>query len=586
MISKINKVIKNEYFLTVLMAIISYVTMCKQDSLISYNIHSWLILCLLLIIFKKSLNLKKEKKYNKHIVIISFIFSFLILSGRILYAFQSNPYESFWRELFQFKSLIYLFGNFNIIYCILINVIPKLCDLDIKKVISNEIKIKPRTVFLISFIVIFLAWIPYFLSYYPATITPDSVGELTQIVDNFTHISNHHPVIHVLFIAIPFKIGMALFNNINSAVALSTITQMIILASIFAYLIKFLYEHKIKALILVLIVLYFAFVPMHGYYSIVMWKDVIFAGCLLLLTIQTIKLYEKKKITIKNSISFIIISILTVLFRNNAIYMYFIYAFLAFVFFRKDYKQLIAIFAIVFGTYFIINGPVYNYFDVTRSASSEYIAMPMQQIGRMAFKNVEFNQEEKELLNKLMPLEEMKKNYNPQVSDGIKFNKNYNAQVFDNNKAAYFKLWVRLVFKHPSIASEAYLTSTLGYWYPGVMYWSVANNIEENELGVYTSPKISNKVIDFTKKIEKRDYPIINITWSIGLCFWILVLCIYICKQKQGWKSLYVYVPVFGIWLTMLIASPVYAEFRYVYGAFTCLPLLMIYPFMKINKNK
>lgn len=583
--SLIKKIIKNEYFLAVLMAIISYVTMCKQDSLISYNLHSWLILCLLLIVFKKSLNIKEKKKYNKHIIIMALIFSFLILSGRILYAFQSNPYESFWRELFQFKSLIYLFGNFNIIYCILINIIPKLCELNNNRLMNNNNSLKPRTVFLISFIIILLAWIPYFLSYYPATITADSVGELSQIVDNFTHISNHHPVIHLIFIAIPFKIGMGLFHNINFAVALSTITQMIILAAIFAYLIKFLYNHKTNRLILIIVTLYFALVPMHGYYSIVMWKDVIFAGCLLLLTIQTVKLYEKKEITVKNSISFIIISILTVLFRNNAIYMYFVYVFLAFVFFRKSYKQLIIIFGIVFGTYFIINGPVYNYFNVTRSASSEYIAMPMQQIGRMAFKNVEFNQEEKKLLNKLMPLEEMKKNYNPQVSDGIKFNKNYNAKIFDNNKFTYFKLWLQLIIKHPGIAGEAYLTSTLGYWYPGVMYWSVANNIEENALGIYPSPKINNRVIDFTKEIENRDYPIVNITWSIGVCFWILALSVYVCKQKKGWKSLYVYVPVFGIWLTMLIASPVYAEFRYVYGAFTCLPLLLVYPFMENNKK-
>ena len=583
--SLIKKIIKNEYFLAVLMAIISYVTMCKQDSLISYNLHSWLILCLLLIVFKKSLNIKEKKKYNKHIIIMALIFSFLILSGRILYAFQSNPYESFWRELFQFKSLIYLFGNFNIIYCILINIIPKLCELNNNRLMNNNNSLKPRTVFLISFIIILLAWIPYFLSYYPATIIADSVGELSQIVDNFTHISNHHPVIHLIFIAIPFKIGMGLFHNINFAVALSTITQMIILAAIFAYLIKFLYNHKTNRLILIIVTLYFALVPMHGYYSIVMWKDVIFAGCLLLLTIQTVKLYEKKEITVKNSISFIIISILTVLFRNNAIYMYFVYVFLAFVFFRKSYKQLIIIFGIVFGTYFIINGPVYNYFNVTRSASSEYIAMPMQQIGRMAFKNVEFNQEEKKLLNKLMPLEEMKKNYNPQVSDGIKFNKNYNAKIFDNNKFTYFKLWLQLIIKHPGIAGEAYLTSTLGYWYPGVMYWSVANNIEENALGIYPSPKINNRVIDFTKEIENRDYPIVNITWSIGVCFWILALSVYVCKQKKGWKSLYVYVPVFGIWLTMLIASPVYAEFRYVYGAFTCLPLLLVYPFMENNKK-
>jgi hypothetical protein len=48
---------------------------------------------------------------------------------------------------------------------------------------------------------------------------------------------------------------------------------------------------------------------------------------------------------------------------------------------------------------------------------------------------------------------------------------------------------------------------------------------------------------------------------------------------------LLVYLPVFGVYLTLLIATPVYSEFRYIYSLFTSLPMFCIVPFLDIRKN-
>ena len=80
--------------------------------------------------------------------------------------------------------------------------------------------------------------------------------------------------------------------------------------------------------------------------------------------------------------------------------------------------------------------------------------------------------------------------------------------------------------------------------------------------------------------------PIVTITWSIGLCFWIIAIFTYLSVYRKNKKSLLVYIPVWGIWLTMLIATPVYAEFRYVYGAFVSLPLLILFPFLNSKEAK
>ena len=60
-------------------------------------------------------------------------------------------------------------------------------------------------------------------------------------------------------------------------------------------------------------------------------------------------------------------------------------------------------------------------------------------------------------------------------------------------------------------------------------------------------------------------------TWislfSFGLCF---------VKKKLSYCA--VYIPIIGILATLMIATPVYAEFRYAYSVFTTLPLLFVIP--------
>ena len=160
--------------------------------------------------------------------------------------------------------------------------------------------------FLIFTSIILLCWVPYFLSFYPGNLSPDSLSELTTVINNFSNASDHHPIIHILFIAFPYKLIFSITHNMVTSVAAVTILQMVIMSSIFSSLLVFLYERKIQVKILLLILGYYALLPMHGYYSVTMWKDVIFSGLLLLLTMELVKVLEKsnqKKLSFKELIS-------------------------------------------------------------------------------------------------------------------------------------------------------------------------------------------------------------------------------------------------------------------------------------------
>ena len=73
--------------------------------------------------------------------------------------------------------------------------------------------------------------------------------------------------------------------------------------------------------------------------------------------------------------------------------------------------------------------------------------------------------------------------------------------------------------------------------------------------------------------------------WSIGLVFWVILIFAMMSIRKNKLYGIYPFIPIIGIWITMMIASPVFGEFRYVYGAYTCLPLLMLCPYL-LNKFK
>lgn len=572
----ISKIPKKQYIVSTVLALITYVALCGQKVLPLNNFLAFLLIIPLIKAYLKT----DFTKIKRGILVFSLIISFILVFGRILYNFRySNTYSSF-KELFRLKSLLYIIGNFSFIYSILDQIIPKLIGIKIK----NEISIKKHP-FLIPFIVILSCYILYFIIYYPGILSNDSLLELNMILGNET-ITDHHTIIHFLFMKIPYELGYYITHSKNIAVSFISITQMIVVSTIYASMVNFINKRNAPKFLVYISIIYFALIPMHGFYSITMWKDIIFSALCLLLTTELYKLVEKKQITIKNSYSFIIVSLLTVFFRNNAIYMYYILAITSLYVFRKQLKTIVLMLLIVFGTYYIVKGPVYKYFKIKTSSSAEYIAIPLQQIGRMAYKNVTFTQSEKEMINKLIPIDELKNSYNPEIVDSIKFNKKYNVSVFDNNKLEYLKLWANLCIKHPAIAIESYLTSTLGYWYPNVEYWTSLNQIDKNDIGVYQITFIPSSIKEKVTRLASREVPLIGNTWCIAACFYIIIISSYITVKRNRKRYLYLFVPVFGIWLTMMVATPVFAEFRYVYSAFTCLPFLISVPYLTNNPKK
>ena len=86
--------------------------------------------------------------------------------------------------------------------------------------------------------------------------------------------------------------------------------------------------------------------------------------------------------------------------------------------------------------------------------------------------------------------------------------------------------------------------------------------------------KLLNALTEHSKAL-----PFAGLIYSIGTGTWTLIILFAMCCVRCRKEYLILFVPAFAVLATILLASPVFAEFRYVYSMFTTLPLLGVLPF-------
>ncbi|MDE7404216.1 MAG: hypothetical protein K2M81_03825, partial [Lachnospiraceae bacterium] len=70
--------------------------------------------------------------------------------------------------------------------------------------------------------------------------------------------------------------------------------------------------------------------------------------------------------------------------------------------------------------------------------------------------------------------------------------------------------------------------------------------------------------------------PLYGTLWSMGVVCWVLIFCIGSAFVRNEKKKLILYLPSFALLLTVLIATPVATEFRYVYFMVLSLPFYLM----------
>lgn len=452
---------------------------------------------------------------------------------------------------------------------------------DNKKNIIHKF-LKSKYSFIIIVILIFIAWLPYFLRYYPGLFTNDSYMQVLQSLGK-VELSNHHPIAHTGIISIFINIGCNIFKNINFGVALYSIFQMIMMAVMFTYVIRYLNQKNVPIIVQACCLLYYMFYPVHGLYSITMWKDILFSGLLPIYIIKSIELIYNTENFMKNKgniIKYILISLLVILLRNNGLYII-ILSMLAFIIaLRKYWKKLAAIFIAIMAIYFLLKTSIFSILNIKEGEIRETLSIPLQQIARVdKYHKEELSKEVQEQINRFFKCDNIGEKYYPILSDSVK--DELNEEYFKEHKIEFIKLWGNLLTNYFKDYVESFISNSYGYYYPEAKHWVTIRTVRENNLGISQQPIIDSELVTkIDSIIDRRDIPIISMFFSIGTAFWIIVTCLGYQILNKNYKSILYYIIIFTLWLT-IVASPVFCEYRYAYAMFTSIPLFVSLNFIK-----
>lgn len=234
------------------------------------------------------------------------------------------------------------------------------------KIKNIEILSDSRLSFLLNAILIIVAWLPYFLRYFPGLLTADSCSQVAQAIGN-AELSNHHPIFHTGIISVFVNFGRTIFDNINIGVAFYTIFQMVIMSIMFATVLRYIAKKQAPLLVRIIVLLYYMFYPINALFGITMWKDVIFSGIIPIYAIHAIELLFNTEDFLeskKNIIKYIIISIFVMFLRNNGLYIVILTIPFIIIVLRKHWKKMIATSLIIILAYMVLKTSIFSIFNI------------------------------------------------------------------------------------------------------------------------------------------------------------------------------------------------------------------------------
>ena len=581
MIKKGLEFIKNDKFLSIIKSIFTFLAFLIYFKFI-FKSESYDFIFLLLFIFlvcfynrtdKKNISDDKRNKaiYN----ILGFMISFILITGSIVYSHISEKVGL----IFNFHNIIYLLVGFIGFYLFFKDIVRFVFN-NLPKLYNEKKQKMSWKMFVIIFFIFIIFDMIYFLRFYPAVMTPDSYYVIHYVQNGV--LNDFHAFGHTWFFGVFYLLGNAIFHNSNMAVAFFIVIQMIMCAFLFAYLVKYLYDKGIKKNFIILLVIFIAFSPLFSIYSITLWRDILFGMAFIPLFISLFEFVSNEnKFETKYLIIYIISVLFILFFRNNGIYILLLFIPFFIIFAKGSRKFVLILNMSIVVFYFVIKGPIFSYFNVQKTTSVEAFSIPLQQIARVIVNDGNIDNKTSKYLNDVLDIQKIKETYDPTISDYVK--RAADNDKISSNKSKFISNWLKLGVENPRIYFDSYLCSTLGYWYPNVVYWATAGESKSifDDVKVKSDPKVPIlKSIDI---LTSRNIPIMNMIWSIGTMFIILLISTFIMIYKKKSRYLLAYIPLYCLWASLMLASPVFSELRYIYGLFVCVPLLLFVPFIKTD---
>lgn len=458
-----------------------------------------------------------------------------------------------------------------------------------------------RHPFIISYLILFVCCIPYIIISYPAILTVDAGNQIFQsfniqsfrpylnLISEDVKLNNHHPVFHSLLLH-SFIVFGELICSYNFGLFLFAFFQLSLLISVVSFAIMILvkrYQLKIKYALIIL--LFFLIHPIVQNYMMLVTKDVLFTVFLLLFLLFNFLFIEQGRLTFKQYLTWLLIMIGVVLFRNDGVYLI-VPTLLYWLFLDVSKKKVGTALMIIVCFFLAWHHVVFPFFKITPGSVREMLSIPFQQTARyVKFRPQTVTQNEIVAIDAVLDYKNLRKNYNPNTSDPIK--NTFRESSTNEQRLQYLKTWAGMFRKDPVLYLEAVIANKYEFIYAK---GNLGGFYGYNYSGKNMKRVNGNKEIAFDfhhlKGLEKHreryekyrlrlfSLPGLKLLRSASTYVWALILLIfYVLKQGSKKKSFALLVP-YVMYFLVLMAGPGNGSYiRYLYPYIVTFPFLFIF---------
>ena len=534
------------------------------------------------------MNIINDSKKRKYALILGFCFALSCVLGYRLkrYGYTCRTITE-WMGLL--LALLLMTMVSYIFVCVLFSFLAWLRDGERKSRILKKEYTNLQVFFFYTGIILLL-WFPVFLAYYPSVFAYDAEAQFYQYLAH--DYSTHHPLIHTLFLGAFFKLGETGFASYSAGMALHSIVQMLMMAAVFGYTMMELYRAETSWVMRLVLLIFYALFPANSILSISTTKDVLFSGLVLL---YIIKLYQWCSGECKRTKSFlsvfVIISVLMLLFRNNAVYAYLAAQPFVYLLWKKSAGSLqaetkeiirerkcyvITVLATLI-LFCVANAGLKAVTSAESGSPREMLSVPLQQMARTrVWHEEEIDSSMREELNEYLPAEWVFAAYNPHLADPVK-----NRAVIHNNPAGLIKTWLRLGLRFPMTYVDAFLDNSVGYWYiadtshaeiygigteSGFGYLSTDNRTMPAGCEIIEHSYLPALRIFMERLISDNEYqkiPVLPVIFAPAFYWWLLCLYITFCLYRKEYKMLIPVLFLLMYYFTLLLSPTVLIRYMY-----------------------
>lgn len=497
-------------------------------------------------------------------------------------------------------SFILCFAICSAVNILILCVIPKKDHYRIRKINERMSKwlekFDDRLLFFIVWAFIFIMWLPAYLILYPGVLSYDMISQTTSALGEITN--NHHPVLHTWLIRIFMRMGEKLFSSYESGIGLLSLLQMIILSYALSRMVMLLKKKAVPILLVIGTAVLSAVWFMNACLSVTMIKDTLHAAFLVLFCCHFVEIatnpseYIARK---RNLVLFPIVSFFMCAFRNNGLHIY-LFCFAILLVLRisrfrrvKRYLPLIAVVILPVIMFKIYTGPVFDALGIEPGQVREALSIPIQQLQRVAVKRAgELTPEQTEMMEYYIDDLEWRswspgREYDPFISDPAK--SCFISSRYEDAPIAFWKFYLQTGKQFSKEYLVAFLSNTLGYWYPG--YYDFSYVMYDNYPSEMFPEPLERKSILKSKALEGYYESLCSSdswrsTWGVRIFFvsgfapWILIFAVVLSWRKKGFftMTLPLFLPLIAQYGIMLL-SPM-SSFRYSWPYYLMLPLTFI----------